>query len=149
MSAQQQVRGTEANADKNRPRGTNFYRKCQKTGVYEAQFMNFGGEGQQHLARCRIWRGFTHREDSGNMQSSFQRRIRSKLSLYNMEVSLEHSTRAAGGSACPGKIELLRGLEVFKAWQCLGERSVSLAAKLFCSEFQKGERFSAELIFAL
>lgn len=79
----------------------------------------------------------SHSEDSGNMQSSFQRGIKGKLSLYNMEVSSEHSTRAAGGSACPGKIELLRGLKVSKAWQCLGERPGSLAATLFCSEFQK------------
>lgn len=45
VSAQQQVRNTEASANKNRPEGTNFYRKCQKTEMYVAQFTNFGGEG--------------------------------------------------------------------------------------------------------
>lgn len=91
--------------------------------------------GVQYPARCR--RGFILREDGGNRQSSFQSRIRGKLSVYSMEVNLEHSTRAAGGSACPGKNELLRGFEVSKAWQCPGERPGRLAATLFCSEFQK------------
>lgn len=45
VSAQQWVRNTEASANKNRPEGTNFYRKCQKTEMYVLQFMNFGGEG--------------------------------------------------------------------------------------------------------
>lgn len=44
VSAQQRVRNTEASANKNRPGGTNFYRKCQKAEMYAVQFMNFGGE---------------------------------------------------------------------------------------------------------
>lgn len=34
VSARQWVRNTEANANKNRPEGTSFYRKCQKTEMY-------------------------------------------------------------------------------------------------------------------
>ena len=115
VSAQQQVRNTEASANKNRPEGTNFCRKCRKTEMYVAQFMNFGGEGEQYTARRRNWRGLAVRADCGNMQSSIRRRIRGRRRLYNMEASFEHSTRAARGSASPGKMEVLRGLEVSKA----------------------------------
>lgn len=40
----QRVRNTEVSAKKNRPEGTDPFRKCQKTEMYAVQFMNFGEE---------------------------------------------------------------------------------------------------------
>lgn len=48
------------------------------------------------------------------MQCSIRRLIRGRCRLYNIEVSSEHSTRAARASALPGKVEVLRGLELSK-----------------------------------
>lgn len=54
MSAQQRVGNTEASANKNRPGGTDFFRKCQKTEAAVVQLVNLGGEGLDALPGVRV-----------------------------------------------------------------------------------------------